>query len=106
VTLHLSLCLYAAAALFSLGLYGVLSHRSVLSVLVSLQLLLSSGSLSLIAFARAFESSRPADPGAPQVLALIVIAVAAAQAAVGCALLFALFRRYRTLNLDGASRGD
>lgn len=105
MTLDLSICLYAAAAIFSTGLYGVLSHRNVLVILMSVQLMLGAGNLALVSFGRGLESTRPADPSAPQVLTLLVVTVAAAQAAVGFAMLFAMFRKYRTIDVDAHSRG-
>jgi len=98
MTSHLSLstCLYIAAALFAIGIYGVLSRQNLIVLLMSLELLLNAANLALVAFGRAFLPEQPADPSGPQVLVMMVLAVAAAEAAVGLSILLAVFRRWRT----------
>jgi NADH:ubiquinone oxidoreductase subunit K len=94
--LSLSFCLYIAAALFAIGIYGVLARQSLIVMLMSLELMLNAVNLALVAFGRAFLPANPVDPSGPQVLVMRVLAVAAAEAAVGLSILLAVFRRWRT----------
>ncbi|HEY3356958.1 MAG TPA: NADH-quinone oxidoreductase subunit NuoK [Polyangia bacterium] len=83
-----------ALVLFCIGVVGVLLRRNVLIVLMSLELMLNAANLTLVAFARALHDMRG------QVLAFLVIAVAAAEAAVGLAIVVAVFRTRRTAAID------
>lgn len=83
-----------AALLFCLGLTGVIVRRNLLVVLMSVELMLNSVNLTLLAFARA----RVDVEG--QGLAFFVIALAAAEAAVGLAIAVAVFRSRRSINID------
>lgn len=86
---------YAVAALlFGLGVAGFLRQRNAILVLMSVELMLNSANLVFLAGARA----RGGVDGA--MLPLFVIVVAAAEAAVGLALILALFRRRRTLDIE------
>ena len=86
--------LIAAAALFAIGALGAILRRNALIVLMSLELMLNAANLTLVAFARAHHDMRG------QVLAFMVIAVAAAEAAVGLAIIIAVYRTRETLNVD------
>jgi NADH-quinone oxidoreductase subunit K len=81
-------------ALFAVGVMGVLLRRNAILILMSIELMLNAANLNLVAFAWA----RPDVAG--QVLAMFVIAVAAGEAAVGLAILIALFRNLESLNVD------
>ena len=94
--LGLSTCLYIAAAIFAIGVYGVLSRQNLIVILMSLELLLNAVNLALVAFGRAFLPAQPTDPSGPQVFVMMVLAVAAAEAAVGLSILLAIFRRWHT----------
>jgi NADH-quinone oxidoreductase subunit K len=83
-----------AAALFGLGLLGVIIRRNMLIVLMSIELMLNSVNMTLIAFARARGDALG------QGFAFLVIALAAAAAAVGLAIVVAVFRSHRTVNVD------
>ncbi len=74
--------------LFSIGLFGVLTRRDLIAVLASVEIMLGAANIQLIAFAAA-----RGEYGSGQSLALIVLVIAAAEAAVGLALLVALARR-------------
>ncbi len=95
---QLNLALVLAAVLFALGLLGVLARRNMLFVLMSIEVMLNAGGL---AFVTAGTRHAQADG---QVMFLLVLAMASAEAAVGLALLLQLFRRLRTLDIDAASR--
>jgi NADH-quinone oxidoreductase subunit K len=84
-----------SAVLFGIGVFGFLARRNIILMLVSTEVMLNAVNLSLAGFSREFEEPRG------QVLALFVIAVAAAEAAVGLGLVFALYR-----NKPGAGAAD
>lgn len=89
--------LILAAVLFGLGLVGVVVRRNLLIILMSIELMLNAVNLTIVGFARA----RGDIEG--QGLALFVIALAAAEAAVGLAIVVALFRTRRGVNVDEAN---
>ncbi|MGZ9586307.1 NADH-quinone oxidoreductase subunit NuoK [Paenibacillus marinisediminis] len=85
-----------AAILFCIGLYGVLTKRNAVIVLLSIELMLNAVNLNLIAFSK--YGAVPSLQG--QVFSLFNIAIAAAEAAVGVAILIALFRNRGSANVD------
>ena len=89
--------LVVAAMLFGIGALGVMLRRSPLIVLLSLEIMLNASNLTLIAFAR----QRGDLTG--QVFALAVMAVAAAEVAIGLGLIVAMARRRLVLDVDQAS---
>ena len=89
--------LVVAAILFSIGTAGVLLRRSPLIVLLSLEIMLNGANLALIAFARQLGNLDG------QIFALAVMAVAAAEVAIGLGLIVAMARRDMALDVDQAS---
>ena len=89
----LSWYLILAAAIFCVGLFGVLARRNAIAILMGIELMLNAVNLNLLAFWRyqAFENI------AGQVFIIIVLAVAAAEAAVGLALIISIYRRRSTV---------
>lgn len=85
-----------AAILFCIGLYGAFVKRNAVVVLLSIELMLNAVNLNLVAFSK--YGTVPSLTG--QVFALFTIAVAAAEAAVGVAVLIALFRARGTIKAD------
>lgn len=85
-----------ALILFSIGLYGALTKRNMVIVLISIELMLNSVNINLVAFSK--YGVAPSING--QVFALFSMAVAAAEAAVGLAILFALYRNRKTVLID------
>lgn len=85
-----------AAILFCIGLYGALVKRNAVVVLLSLELMLNAVNLNLIAFSK--YGVVPSLTG--QIFSLFTITVAAAEAAIGVAILIALFRLRGTVNVD------
>jgi NADH-quinone oxidoreductase subunit K len=83
-----------SAALFVLGVVGVLTRRNAIVVFMSVELMLNAANLALVAFARQQASTDG------QILVFFVITVAAAEVAVGLALLVAIFRSKRTTDID------
>jgi len=86
-----------AAFLFCCGLYTSLARRNAVAALMSIELMLNAVNLNLIAFWR---HSATMDMLAGQVFTLFVIAIAAAEAAVGLALIISVYRNRKTVNLD------
>jgi NADH-quinone oxidoreductase subunit K len=89
--------LVMAALLFTIGCVGVLVRRNVIVMLMSIELMLNAANLTFIAFAHELQSMTG------HVFALFVITVAACEAAVGLAIILALFRRRQTTNVDDVS---
>jgi len=94
----LSWYLIVAAALFCIGLYGALSRRNAIAVMMSVELMLNSVNINLIAFWRHIEVAGGTLAG--QVFAIIVITVAAAEVAVGLALVIAVYRNRQTVDIE------
>ncbi len=90
----LSHYLILSAVMFAIGVVGVLIRRNVIIVFMSVELMLNSVNLTLIAF-----SSVLGDPTG-QILVFFVMAVAAAEAAVGLAIIIAIYRNRFTVNID------
>lgn len=86
--------LILAAILFSIGVYGVISRRNGILVLMSVELILNAVNINLVAF------SVMTGTITGQVFALFVIAVAAAEVGVGLAIVLAIFRNFRTVDID------
>ena len=90
--IRLPLLLFFSAALFSAGVYGVLARRNGVLVLMSIELMLNGVNIALVTFARMHGNVQG------QVFVLMVMGVAAAEVAVGLALIIALFRTRRTVD--------
>jgi len=89
--------LVISALLFSLGLAGALTRRNAIIVLIGIELMLNAANLNFIAFWR-----YSADPEALTgiMFAIFSIGVAAAEAAIGLALIIAIYRHYKTADVD------
>lgn len=92
----LSWYLIFAAALFSIGLFGVLTRRNAIVILLGVELMLNAVNINLVAFWRYGDVTSMAG----QVFAVIVFAVAAAEVAVGLALVISVYRRRNTVIAD------
>ncbi|HEY1679581.1 MAG TPA: NADH-quinone oxidoreductase subunit NuoK [Candidatus Sulfotelmatobacter sp.] len=88
------------AALFLLGVIGVLTRRNVIIVLMSIELILNAVNLNLVAFSRYWQSIHGPAALHGQVFAIFVITDAAAEAAIGLGILIAFFRNKETVNVD------
>ena len=92
-----------AALLFCVGIYGVLSRRNAVLVLMSVEMMLASVTINLVAFGEILNASGGADPLlSGQVFALFVIAVGAAEVGVGLAIILLLYRNRASVNIDEA----
>jgi NADH-quinone oxidoreductase subunit K len=85
--------LVVAAILFLIGMVGVITRRNVMIIFMSIELMLSSVNLNLVAFSRLYGLHG-------QVFSLFIAADAAAEAAVGLGILIAFFRNRSTVNMD------
>ncbi|ESU34356.1 NADH:ubiquinone oxidoreductase subunit K [Bacillus sp. 17376] len=85
-----------ALILFCIGLYGALTKKNTVIVLISIELMLNAVNINLVTFSK--YGVNPSITG--QVFALFSIAVAAAEVAVGLAILISLYRNRRTVNID------
>jgi NADH-quinone oxidoreductase subunit K len=86
--------LVVSALLFSLGLLGAITGRNLLIIYMSLELMLNSANLALVAFSR-FNANLDG-----QVMVFFIITVAAAEVAVGLALIVALYRKRQTVQVE------
>ncbi len=85
-----------AAILFSIGLYGVLTRRNVIGILMSLELMFNAANINFVAFNKYIIS----DGFTGQIFALFVIVVAAAEAVVGLALVLLIYRNWQGVKTD------
>ena len=97
MTPTLQVLLIISAALFSIGLLAVLSRRHAIFILIGIEIMLSAANLNFIAFWRF--GPHPQTPTGVMI-ALFSIAIAAAEAAVGLAMVIAVYRHYQTTNVD------
>jgi NADH-quinone oxidoreductase subunit K len=86
--------LVLSAALFAIGMLGVMLRRNVIIIFMSIELMLNAVNINLAAFSQQWQNA------IGQVFAVFVIAVAAAEAAVGLGIILAFFRNKETLNVD------
>jgi len=96
VVVPLSWYLFLAAALFGIGFFGVLARRNAVAVLMGVELMLNAVNINILAFWRYV---RPDDPTG-QIFSIFVLTVAAAEAAVGLALIISIYRTRNTINVD------
>ncbi len=90
------LYLVVAAGLFCIGIYGVLSRRNAVAILMSVELMLNAVNINLVAFWRYTAPENVAG----QVFAAFVFVVAAAEAAVGLAIIISIYRNKRSVVVD------
>jgi NADH:ubiquinone oxidoreductase subunit K len=88
--------LVLSAVLFSIGLYGVLAKRNAIVILMCIEIMLNAVNIALIAFSRYVVPALLIG----QIFAIFVIVVAAAEAAVGIAIIFAIYRRRESVDVD------
>jgi NADH-quinone oxidoreductase subunit K len=97
MTTTLQIFLLVSVGLFSIGLLAALSRRHAIYILIGIEMMLAAASLNFIAFWRfAPQSQQPTGV----MVAIFAIAIAAAEAAVGLALIISVYRHYRTTNVD------
>jgi len=94
--LQLQYCLILAAALFCVGIYGLITSRNAVRVLMSIELLLNAVNLNLMGFSNFIDPNNIRG----QVFAVFVITIAAAEAAVGLAIVLAIYRNRETTDME------
>ena len=92
VPLHWYLML--SAAVFTIGVFGFLTRRNIIIMFLSIELMLNAVNISLVSFSHFLQDMRG------EVLVFFIITVAAAEAAIGLAIIIALFRNKTTANVD------
>ncbi len=95
--MNLQACLLLSSGLFCVGLYGLLTRRNAIGILLSIEVMANAANLNFVAF------SRYSGAGYGQVFALFVLALTVAEVAVGLALVMALFRSHRDALVELAS---
>jgi NADH-quinone oxidoreductase subunit K len=98
---HVTLTHYVllSAALFSFGIFAVLTRRNAILVLMGIELILNSANINFIAFSRYGGMNLDG-----QVVAIFVIILAAAEAAVALAIVLNIYQRFRTVNVDDINK--
>ncbi|HYY13425.1 MAG TPA: NADH-quinone oxidoreductase subunit NuoK [Chthoniobacterales bacterium] len=96
----LEVVLIVSATLFSIGLLAALSRRHAIFILIGIEMMLAAANINFIAFWRFNPQPQPTGV----MFAIFAIAIAAAEAAVGLAMVIAIYRHYRTTNVDELTR--
>jgi NADH-quinone oxidoreductase subunit K len=86
--------LWLSAGMFAIGVAGFLIRRNIIIMFMSIELMLNAANISLVSLSRYLQDMRG------QILVFFIIAVAAAEAAIGLAIIIALFRNRTTTNID------
>jgi NADH-quinone oxidoreductase subunit K len=89
--------LMLSAAVFMIGVFGFLTRRNIIIMFMSIELMLNAVNISLVAFSHYLQDMRG------QILVVFIITVAAAEAAIGLAIIIALFRNKDTVHADEMS---
>jgi len=102
---YLQFYLLVGALLFCIGIYGVLTRRNAIGMLMSIELMLNACNINLIAFWRFIQPfstnvAKMTEQYTGQIFAIFVITVAAAEAAVGLAIILCIYRNLEHINVD------
>jgi NADH:ubiquinone oxidoreductase subunit K len=90
--------LFIAAALFVIGVFGLLQRRSLIGMLIAIELMLNGTSVNFMAFNRFLAP----DPIIGQVYTLFIMGIAAAETAIALSIIIAVFRRIHSINIEQA----
>lgn len=96
MTIGLTHFLLLGLALFSIGIFGVLSSRNIIRILMSIELMLNAVNINFVAFSRYCDGVGIKG----QVFAIFIIAIIAAETAVGLAILLSLYRNKKSVDID------
>ncbi len=88
--------LILSAALFCIGLYGLLARRSLIGILIATELILNAANINFLTFSRFMD----VDKAVGQIFTLFVIALAAAEVAVGLSIVLVVYRNFNTINVE------
>lgn len=92
ISSNLHTYLIIAVFMLAIGLYGMMQHRSMIGMLISIELILNGAGLNFMAFNRFLAP----DPVVGQIFTLFIMGLAAAEAAIAVSLIFAVYRKYQT----------
>lgn len=92
--------LMVSAALFSLGIYGLLARRNLIGMLIAIELILNAASLNFLAFNKFLSP----DKGWGQIFSIFIIGLAAAEVVIGLSIILYLSRGLNTINIEKANR--
>lgn len=94
--------LVLSSLLMTIGAYGVLTRKNAIVVLMCIEIMLNAANINLVAFSSYYSTLHPrlGTDASGQVFALFSIAIAAAEVAVGLAILLTVYRRYQTIDVD------
>jgi NADH-quinone oxidoreductase subunit K len=93
---YLTTYLVFGALLFSLGIYGLVTRKTLIGMLIAAELMLAGVSINFMAFNRFLAP----DPSVGQIFALFIMAIAAAEAAIGLSIVVAVYRHYKTVDAE------
>lgn len=98
LTLHNSLTTYLVlgALLFGMGIYGLVTRRTLIGMLIAAELIFAGASINFMAFNR---FTAP-DPVVGQIFTLFIMAIAAAEAAIGLSIVVAIYRNYKSIDTE------
>jgi NADH:ubiquinone oxidoreductase subunit K len=97
--INLQTFLIVGALLFCIGLFGLLQRRSLIAMLISVELMLNAIGINFLAFNRFLAP----DPAVGQIMVLFVMGIAAAETAIALSIILSLFRRLRSINIEEAT---
>lgn len=90
--------LFIAALLFSIGIFGLFQRRTLIGMLIAIELMLNGASINFMAFNRFLTP----DPIVGQIYTLFIMGIAAAEAAIALSIILTLFRTIRSINIERA----
>jgi NADH-quinone oxidoreductase subunit K len=93
---YLTTYLVFGAMLFSLGVYGLVTRKTLIGMLIAAELMLAGVSINFMAFNRFLAP----DPAVGQIFTLFIMAIAAAEAAIGLSIVVAVYRHYKTVDAE------
>lgn len=94
----LTVYLFVALLMFCIGMFGLLQRRSLIGMIISIELMLNAAAINFMAFNRFLAP----DPSVGQIMVLFIMGIAAAEAAIALSLILALFRKLRSINIEHA----
>ncbi len=95
---NLNTFLIIGAILFGMGIYGIVTRRTLIGMLIAAELILAGASVNFMAFNR---FTAP-DPVTGQIFALFIMAIAAAEAAIGLSIIIAIYRQFKSIDAKDA----
>ncbi|MGB5289830.1 MAG: NADH-quinone oxidoreductase subunit NuoK [Lysobacterales bacterium] len=93
---YLTTYLVFGAMLFSLGVYGLVTRKTLIGMLIAAELMLAGVSINFMSFNRFLAP----DPSVGQIFTLFIMAIAAAEAAIGLSIVVAVYRQYKTVDAE------